>query len=849
MKAVVMAGGEGSRLRPLTIGRPKPLVPIGNRSVMGHILMLLRSHGITDVVVTLQYMPTVIQDYFGAGQSLGMNLTYVVEETPLGTAGSVKNAAQYLDETFLVISGDAMTDFDLMAIVQSHRERQAMASLTLYPVANPREYGVIVTDEEGRIVQFLEKPDWGDVISDTVNTGIYVLEPEVLDLIPEGQPYDFASQLFPQMLAQGLSLYGYVAQGYWCDVGNISEYMRANADLLQGKIKLPEPLGKPLWPGVWAGERVEIAPDANIIGPVYLGNEVKIKAGVTVHGPAVIRDYTVIDNYSRLERCVLWRNNYVGESCELRGVIVCRQCSIKTGAVAYEGAVIGDRCILGENCVIYSDVKLWPDKQVEPGAIVRSSLIWGSHARRSLFSRFGVTGVVNVDLTPDFVAKLGSALGAYVEKGQYVAINRDAHRSSRMLKRGLISGLPSAGVHVWDLRNVAVPVARHFVRTDPSTFAGIHVRLSPFDQRVVDIRFMDESGMDLSPSAERAIERYFFREDFRRAYLDEIGRIQYAPDPIGRYVADFFAQVDTQAIREANIQLVVDYSHGLAADTLSQILSHLVSDPIPLNALMDESKLAVLRDQFDRNLRRMAKIVGALNAHLGIKLDVGGEKIFLVDDKGETLDNITAGLLMAELALWSSPDRAVAVPITAPNAFETVAQWHGGRVLRTKTDLPSLMKASTEPDVLLALDTTGNFVFPDFQPVVDGMMATARLLEYLARRGMAISEVVAYLPPFHLRQDRVDCPWELKAAVMRVLNQRYHGPDVETIDGLKLRLSDQEWVHIGPNPEHPFFEIRAEAATPERAAELVLRYHQELEAMIRELGDGEEGSMGAEAEE
>ncbi|RME66459.1 MAG: nucleotidyl transferase, partial [Caldilineae bacterium] len=444
MKAVVMAGGEGSRLRPLTVGRPKPMVPIVNKPVLGHILDLLKHHGIHEVVITLQYMPTSIQDYFGDGSSLGMDLRYEVEESPLGTAGGVKNAARHLDDTFLVISGDALTDFDLQALLAYHKEKEALVTMALYRVADPSEYGVIITDEEGRITQFLEKPDWGAVISDTVNTGIYVLEPEALAHVPDDEPFDFGSQLFPDLLEQGAALYGYVAEGYWCDIGDIKEYMRANADLLFRRVKTYQPLGKNQWGDIIAEEGVEIAPDAQIFGPVYLGKSVKIKGGVTVHGPAVIRDYTVIDNYSRIERCVMWRNTYVGEACELRGVIVGRQCSIKSGAVAYEGAVIGDNCVLEEASVIHAGVKLWPNKDIEPGATVRDSIIWGSQGRRALFGQYGVTGVVNVDLTPEFAAKLGAALGAVLPLHSYVAINRDSHRSSRMLKRALISGLPSA---------------------------------------------------------------------------------------------------------------------------------------------------------------------------------------------------------------------------------------------------------------------------------------------------------------------------------------------------------------------------------------------------------------------
>jgi mannose-1-phosphate guanylyltransferase / phosphomannomutase len=670
------------------------------------------------------------------------------------------------------------------------------------------------------------------VISDTVNTGIYVLEPEVLKRIPDDEPYDFATQLFPAMLAEGCPLYGYIADGYWCDVGNLPEYLRANADLLSGLVNLPEPLGEQIWGGVWTGQNVEIAPDAQLYGPIYLGNSVKIKGGVSIHGPAVIRDYTVIDNYSRIEHSVLWRNTYVGEACELRGVIVGRQCSIKSGAVAYEGAVIGDSCVLDENCVIHADVKLWPNKEIEPGATVRRSIIWGSQGRRSLFGKFGVTGVVNVDLTPEFAAKLGSALGAALPQGSYVAVNRDAHRSSRMLKRAMISGLPSAGVHVWDLGTVPIPVARHFVRTNSSSSAGVHVRLSPFDQRVVDVRLFDAEGMNQSRASERSIERIFFREDFRRAYLNEIGRIDYATNAVENYKTDFLSHINQVRIRNANLNVIVDYSHGLAADTLSSILSDLTLDYLPLNALMDETKLAVLRDQFNNHMRRIAKIISVLQADVGIKLDVGGEKIFLVDEKGRVLDNTTTSLLMAELTFYANPEHALAIPVTLPKAFDTIAGWHRTRVIRTKNDLHHLMSSSTQPDVMLALDGTGNFIFPDFQPAVDGLMTTVRLLEYLAVRRLPVSEIVSYLPRFHMAQDRVDCPWESKGAVMRTLNHRFRGEHVETIDGLKIHLSGGEWIHIAPNPERPYFELRAEAEDIDRATDLVVEYSNQLKEIL-----------------
>ncbi|GIV76350.1 NTP transferase domain-containing protein [Litorilinea aerophila] len=832
MKAVVMAGGEGSRLRPLTVGRPKPMVPIVNKSVMAHILDLLKNHGITDVVVTLRYMASTIQDFFEDGRNLGMRLTYVVEESPLGTAGSVKNAERYLDDTFLVISGDALTDFDLGRIIQTHREREALASLTLTHVANPLEFGVIVTGEDGRILGFQEKPSWGEIMSDTVNTGIYVLEPEVLEMIPSDVAYDFSTDLFPLLLQKKLPLYGYVADGYWCDVGTIEEYRRANADLLFGKVKLSSPIGQHVGGGIWVGQDVEIAPSAQLFGPIYLGNGVKIKGDVTIYGPSVIRDYTIVDAYTRIERSILWRNNYVGENCELRGTVVARQCSIKSNVVAYEGVVIGDNNVLGEGCVLHAEVKLWPHKEIEAGATVKDSIIWGNQGRRSLFGRFGVTGVVNVDLTPEFAAKLGAALGATLPKNSYVALNRDIHRSSRMLKRALISGLPGTGVNVWDLGTVAIPVLRHFVRKHANTSAGIHVRLSPFDQRVVDIRFIDHNGLNQSKAAERAIERSFFREDFRRAYLDEIGLIQYANRPIEEYTEDFLAHVDVDRIRQAHFRIVIDYSHGLAADTLSHILNKLGVDTVPLNARMDETKLAMLQHEFHANLERVAKIVGVLDADMGIQLDVGGEKIFLVDEHGRILDDLTAAALMVELALYAHPGRTVAVPATMPNAIDTIAAWHEGRVLRINNNLHSLMTTAQQSDILLVTDGTGNFIFPPFQPAVDGMMAVACLLEYLAVRQAPLSEVVSYLPPMNLVRHLVNCPWDAKARVMRELHRQHTVNISDNIDGLKICLENQEWVHIAPDPDRPYLEVVAEGQDPERAQQLVNQFSAQIQALI-----------------
>jgi mannose-1-phosphate guanylyltransferase/phosphomannomutase len=829
MKAVVMAGGEGSRLRPLTIGRPKPMVPLVSKPVMAHILDLLKRHGITDVIITLHFMPDAIQSYFGDGQGLGMRLRYAIEENPLGTAGSVKNAESLLNDPFLIISGDAVTDIDLGQVIAFHEEKKAEATLALFRVPNPLEYGVTVTDLNGRVVRFLEKPSWGEVISDTVNTGIYVMNPSVLDLIEEGTPADWSKDVLPRLLEQDRDVYGYVGGGSWTDIGDISEYMHASADVLHHRVETEE-LGHHIGGDIWCGEGVDIAPDAQLYGPIFLGEEVKIKGGVIIHGPTVVRDYTIVDNRVHIDRSIIWRNCYIGEGAEIRGAIVGRRCSIKSKAVLFEGVVLGDNSTVGEGAILHTNVKIWPDKEIEPGAIIRTSIIWGARGRRVLFGRFGVTGVVNVDLTPEFAAKLGAAFGATLPKGSTVTINRDPHRTPRMIKRAVISGLPSAGIDASDLRSMPIPVARYYTRVTEAV-GGVHVRLSPFDQRVVDIRFFDGDGRNLSKDAERGVERVFFREDFRRVYLNEIGNIEYAPQVIETYTQRFMAAMNADAIRQAGLKIVADYAYAPTSEVLPRIFTELGVDVVPLAAHVDGEKMSVLPQEFQRELEELALITGVLGRDLGVRLDVGGEKIFVVDNQGHYVPEMTVSVAMASLALQANPGSTIVVPVHMPTVFEQIAAQHNGHILRCRLGSHNLMETSSRKDVAMATDGAGNYVLPGFQPAIDGLMATVKLLEFLATQNTTMSDIVAGLPPFHLSHREIDCPWEAKGRVMRLLNQQFKDRRDEMIDGVKISLADSEWVLVLPDPDFPKLHVYTEAASKSRAQEVADEYIDIVEEM------------------
>jgi mannose-1-phosphate guanylyltransferase / phosphomannomutase len=825
MKAVVMAGGEGSRLRPLTIRRPKPMVPIAGKPVMEHILNLLKRHGITDVVVTVQYLASNIEDYFGNGSQMGMHITYSREDVPLGTAGSVKNAEEQLhDEPFLVISGDALTDYNLTDIIKYHQAKKSLATLTLAHVPNPLEYGVIITNEEGHITQFLEKPSWGEVFSDTINTGIYVLDPQIFAYYEKDKPYDFSQELFPYMLRKGDPIYGYIASGYWCDVGNLSEYMRANADALQGRVDIDIP-AKNIGGNIWCEKGVQIDPDAQLYGPIYLAQDCKVKSGSIIHGPSTIGQYTIVDERAQVDRSIVWNNSFIGERAELRGAIVGSSTSIKSKAVMFEGSVIGDNSIIQEGAIIQPNVKIWPDKEIEAGAVINSSIIWGSQGKRGLFSRFGVTGLVNVDLTPEFAAKIGAAYGAILPRGGVVCINRDSsHRTSRMIKRAVIAGLPSAGINVEDINQVPIPVARYFVRSTDA-IGGVHVRLSPFDPRIVDIKFFDQYGMDINKTTERKIENLYFREDFRRVYMDDLGSIEVLrnDDVLGRYQDGLMKVIDSPVIQHRKFQIVMDYANGSTVQLLPTLLNRLSCEVIVLNTSSDEARFARPLEEVEKDIQRLATITATLNSDLGIRIDPSGERISVVDDRGRVLDGNKMLAVLTSLMLRKQRNGIVAAPVSAPSVLQHIAKRYEGSIMQTRVLAQAMMTAAGREGVVLVGDGAGGFVFPAMQPAFDGMLATLKLLELLATFEMRLSEVVDDLPPYYLSRTTVNCPWEHKGKVMRILSEQYRERRAKPIDGIKIDLG-KEWVLVLPDADRPLFHVIAESVSGEQAQALAEKY-------------------------
>lgn len=340
MKAVVMAGGLGSRLRPLTTDRPKTMLPLVNKPVLGHILGWLKQHGVQEVVLAVGRLAGQIRSYVRDGRRLGLDVRYVEEEAPLGTAGSIKNARSYLGrEPFLVISGDVISDIDLGRLYRFHTENEALVTLALTHMENCRDCGVVITGPGGRITYFEEKPAGSVPGSSLVNTGIYVIDPAIVDAcIQPGVVTDFSYHIFPQLVGERGPIFGYTGDFYWQDIGTIPNYLQATADLLSGKIRGAAP-GRYMGGGVWVGRNVEIAPGARLYGPLYLGHCVKIASGVLIHGPAVVGHGVFVDRDAAIHQSIIGQRSFIGCSVCLRQAIVPERCSVTTSFASAEVVV------------------------------------------------------------------------------------------------------------------------------------------------------------------------------------------------------------------------------------------------------------------------------------------------------------------------------------------------------------------------------------------------------------------------------------------------------------------------------------------------------------------------------
>lgn len=807
-----MAGGFGTRLRPLTNNIPKPMVPIVNKPILEHIINLLKTHSIKDYVVLLYFMPDKIRDYLGDGRKFGVKIKYIVPGEDFGTAGAVKLSEKYIKDKFIVISGDVLTDFNLTGLSDFHNKKNTIATLSLYSSKNPLQYGIVLTDKKDRIVRFLEKPSSSEVFSDTINTGIYIFNKEIFNYIPPGENYDFSKDLFPQLLEKKIPIFGCKTKGYWRDVGNLEEYIDANMDTLKGKLSYIKGTDK----------------KGNCIS-----KSAKIDKKATIEN-SIIGDKVVIGKGTVIKNTVLWDNVKIDVNSNLLYDVVGSSCKIGANTKINDYVFIGNNCNIGKNVFISSSIKIWDKKDIENNSKITRSVIYDDKFFSDLFTDSRISGLSNLQINPEFGAKLGSVYGTSIGQGNKILIARDSDFISNMIKRSITSGIMSAGVNVIDSQVIPIPILRQELKSGQGA-GGIFVRKAPFNKMFTDIIFFDNDGRDLSGNKTKTLEKIFFSEEYQRADYNKVGSLTFQERTNEKYKRHFLNCLDLQAIRKRKFHLVIDYAYGIASTIFPNILGEFNCEVVSLAAHLDTEKLTRTEEEFRSSLNHLSYVVKSLHYDIGFMIDAGGEKIWIITKEGKILEGDRFLVLVLKMFLMVTDNvRKIAVPVQVTHEVDIVAKEFGVEVVRVKDAHYSMMKACDDPDVSFVGGNRGGFLFPDFLYSTDGMFSVAKILELIALSNQSLDKLNKTTPKLVKLKENIICTKEEKGTILRKFMEDTVQYKQELIDGVKIFINRDTNVLCIPDKDKNLVHLNVESSTEKMSKQLMKEFKKMIEGYVKQ---------------
>ena len=712
MQAIIMAGGEGIRLRPLTCNMPKPLAPLCGRPVLEYILELLKNNSFKKATLTLMYQGDKIVSHFDEDSFKGVDLDYSFEDVPLGTAGCVKNASK--DDEVLVISGDAMCDFDLLSAIEFHRNSKADATIVVKKVPDPREFGLVLFEEDGRIKGFVEKPSFESCTTDMANTGVYILSKSALDLIPDSEKTDFAQNIFPEMMKRNMKLFAYEEKGYWCDIGDFKSYIKCQRDMLEGKvdcfIKGRKELNGLATLSLSDFRGVRITP------PCYIGQNVSIGIGSIIEAGSIICDDVTIGKNSKIHGSVILEGAFLGEHISCNDAIVCSNAKMLTGSSAFESSVIGEKAVIGENSIVEAQVRIWQGKQLEKNSTATFDIKYGN-AKAFSIDEEGVCGETNAIITPQIAANLGSSVTSCFEQNNLVGVGYKNDNASKALALSFISGAMSSGGEVWDF-GVCIEGQMSFCMKS----CGIKIGCFIESGKTTRMKILSENGLNPTRKQERKIESGLNRAEYNKVSFDSFGKLNES-----NAIKFFYAQW--------------------------------------LNSILPK-KLVGVRPEFKTSCKIVANIVSDI---IPSKVDVNGEKIILhisADGRKASAYTEETGyvfyeklvVLASKIAFEDKKD--VSLPYSFPLIVDEIAKKYERSVLR-------YYNCSFDSSDENAREQAGDSAF-----VRDGIALSFIVISYLSKKEITLKEAVKDIPEFYSTSRFVNVENSPSQILKKICNKR-----------------------------------------------------------------------------
>lgn len=750
MRAIIMAGGEGKRLRPLTCTLPKPMAPVLGRPIIDYCVALLATHGFRDITATLQYLPRLIQRHLGDGAAFGVDIGYAIEEAPLGTAGSVRHAlGDDLTET-LVISGDALTDIDLGAALSFHRARAAGVTILLSRVDAPTEYGVVLLDEQKRVLRFLEKPGPAEVFSDLANTGIYILGPEALSLIPTEGVFDFSNDLFPLLMRENIPIYGYTAAGYWCDVGSLEAYLQAQRDMLDGKCRPALPVD-----AAYVAPDVRLSAGTTLIPPYFIGSGCEI-AEAAIGPYAVLGRGCRIGGGSSVRHSVLMENVRLRGGVQVRGAVLCSGVDASPGASVFDGAAIGADARLERDVTVKPQVKVWPQRRLMEGKTYRENVIWDIGA-----APLPTRGYGDGDMTPPHAAAIGCAFARLYAQAQnaVVCLATDGSQQAVMLKGALCSGILSQGVDVCDIGCASRAGFAFGVRM-LGCAGGVYLA-SEDTPHMAAMLLHDEYGAELSTAAMRRFTQHL-GEDNRAVTAARLGLLSHN-DIARAYDAHLLRLLGREGIPGGTLVL---HAPEPVFDTLVRVLG-----ACGVRVLYSRSKDA----------RGCLADMACAGARMGAVVDAERISALFIGEREWSTAERTAALMLRRVEEQREAPRLM-LPVDIAEEYADMLRARGAQVKRVSSDPAQWLRACCQ---------AGCYDPALFEPEA----AIVKLMQLDAAG--ALEPLFEALPAVQNSSEQVRCSWQEMGKVLRSLVESENLKDVELLDGVRVRRDDG-WVLIRP---------------------------------------------------
>jgi mannose-1-phosphate guanylyltransferase/phosphomannomutase len=712
-----------------------------------------------------------------------------------------------LNDDFLVISGDAVTDIDLTAAIEFHKSKNSVATLVLSKVDKPLDYGVVVTNSDGRIERFLEKPDFSEILSDMSNTGIYILSPKVLELFPKDEFYDFGKDLFPKLLQEGAAMFGYAASGYWCDIGDSDAYIQCHADILDKKVKL-NLKGQDI-NGIFVEDGANIADGAEILPPAYICEGAQIQTGAAIAPYSIVGKICTIKSKVFLEHAILWENVTANYGAQVRRSVLCNNVTLGEHCSVEENTIVGADTKIGNAATLAPNIRIWANKNIEDNVVVKDNLVWGQIAGKKLFCERGVCGEINVDITPEFASKLGAAFGSLIVGNAKnsnshgftdvkIGIAFEPNPSGEMLSNAIISGLLSSGAQVYNFGEQTIPISRSAVRFYGLN-GGIHLGLNKINEKqTLEVGLLDNFGANINRGQERKLETIFMREEFVRCDVENIKYLMEVKNYKYYYLRDLINSIKSpQFIRNVEIQ------------TKSEAVAELLA--VVLNEIQGKTPIELGEKRFTADISE------------------NGERITLYDKNGNRLTHDAyLALCVYMQAVQSSRNESalrrqdcVVVPINASSRITEMANAAGLSISYSKTSDAEFMKEMLKSGCM-----------EQFKLCYDGLYAAIRILDFLNINNVELDEIMRKIPQFYKSEAEVECPNTAKGKVIKELISRYKDDKMEISEGVKI-YKNGGWTLIVPDNYRNACRIVSDGPDMETSAELCNIFQNEIKRLAK----------------